>query len=209
MSPDSLDSLLDPLLPALCALCASPAARGALACAACERELRGGAGVAVAVPGANGWAATRYEGAARKLVAALKFSGRLRLAELAAELIAAKAPPDLLAGSSALVPVPAVSWRRMWRGFDPAERIALALARATGLPFSPCLERSRGPRQVGRGRAARLADPPKVRAAGQVPRHAVLVDDVTTTGATLRACARALRSAGSERVVALTFAAAP
>jgi predicted amidophosphoribosyltransferase len=159
------------------------------------------------VPGSDGaWAAAPYEGAARKLVAALKFSGRLRLAELAAELIAAGAPPALLDGS--LVPVPAASWRRRRRGFDPAERIALSLARRTGLALAPCLERSNGPRQVGRGRAARLADPPRVRAAGPVPVRAILVDDVATTGATLRACAGALRSAGSERVVALSFAAA-
>lgn len=204
----SLDSILDPLLPALCALCSRPAGGRRLLCPACDRELRRGRGVAVAVPGSDGaWAAARYEGAARQLVAALKFSGRLRLAELAAELIAAGAPPALLGGS--LVPVPAASWRRRWRGFDPAERIALALARRTGLAFAPCLERSSGPRQVGRGRAERIADPPKVRVAGPVPERAVLVDDVATTGATLRACARALRAAGCTRVVALTFAAAP
>jgi predicted amidophosphoribosyltransferase len=41
-----------------------------------------------------------------------------------------------------------------------------------------------------------------------VPRRAVLVDDVHTTGATFDACARVLRAAGSEQVVALAYARA-
>jgi predicted amidophosphoribosyltransferase len=61
---------------------------------------------------------------------------------------------------------------------------------------------------VGRERAARLADPPRVRAARSAPSRALLVDDVRTTGATLAVCAAALRRAGSREVVALTYAAA-
>jgi predicted amidophosphoribosyltransferase len=108
----------------------------------------------------------------------------------------------------AVVPVPAAPLRWRWRGFDPAEEIALSLARATGLPYRPCLARRGGPRQVGRERAARLADPPRVRAERAAPPRALLVDDVRTTGATLGACAAALRRAGTHEVVALTYAAA-
>jgi predicted amidophosphoribosyltransferase len=108
----------------------------------------------------------------------------------------------------AVVPVPAGPWRWRWRGFDPAEEIGIATAERAELPFRPCLRRGRGTRQVGRHRSERLADPPRVWAAAEVPRNALLVDDVWTTGATLAACAAALRDAGSRRIVALTLARA-
>jgi predicted amidophosphoribosyltransferase len=142
---------------------------------------------------------------ARHLVAALKFGSRLGLAEDAAAFIAGRAPAGLLAG--AIVPVPPAPRRRRTRGFDAAEAIAVAFAKRTGLPLVPCLTRTQSPRQVGRRRAERLADPPRVAAVSRVPDEAVLVDDVMTTGATLGACAEALRTAGAPRVVAVTLAA--
>ncbi len=159
----------------------------------------------MAVPGLDAaWSAAPYEGVARDLVVALKFGGRLRLARRAGEEIAQRAPAGLLQG--AIVPVPPAPVRRRWRGFDAAETIAAALAAETGLSLARCLRRSQGRRQVGRPRSERLAAPPRVRLACPPPAIAVLVDDVVTTGATIGACARALRSGGSNRIVSLTFA---
>jgi predicted amidophosphoribosyltransferase len=157
----------------------------------------GPAGISVAV------AASRFEGVARELAHGLKFGCRLALARVAAEAILRACPPEELDGT--VVPVPPAPWRWCWRGFDPAEEIALALATLGGLPYAECLRRAHGPRQVGRRRHARLANPPRVRAAEPVPGRALLVDDVHTTGATLAACASALSAAGCERVVALTL----
>ena len=151
-------------------------------------------------------AASPFEGVARRIVHCLKYARRLSLAEVAAEAMLRALPgrecPD------AVVPVPAGPWRRRWRGFDPAEEIALAIGSRAGLPISECLRRSAGRRQVGRRRAERLADPPRVRASGPVPQVALLADDVWTTGATLAACAGELRASGTRRVVALALARA-
>jgi predicted amidophosphoribosyltransferase len=92
------------------------------------------------------------------------------------------------------------------RGFDPAGEIAAALATGAGLPMCVCLARRGAGRQVGRRRAERVGRPPRIRAVGEAPRSALLVDDVLTTGSTVGAAARALREAGALRVVAITFA---
>ena len=193
--------------PPRCGACGQPCSWRDLLCAGCESALRRARGSPVAVPGLDAaWAATRYEGVPRDVVGALKFRGRLPLARRAAEAIALGAPPNLLDG--AIVPVPPAPWRLRVRGHDPAEGIAYALAGLTRLPFSPVLSRTGGPRQVGRRRADRVTDPPAVHAVDEAPWRAVLLDDVVTTGATLAACARALRSAGADRVVAAAFARA-
>lgn len=154
-------------------------------------------------------AAGPYEGAVRELAHALKFGRRVPLAAVAADGILAacrREEPAVAAPPGVLVPVPPARRRRAWRGFDPAEEIALALAARSGMALRRSLRRRAGPRQVGRPRERRLGDPPRIVARGRSPKWAVLVDDVHTTGATLSACATALRAAGSVRVTALTFA---
>jgi predicted amidophosphoribosyltransferase len=193
------------LLPALCAACGHSCRAGAALCTRCSRRL------AEAEPLTGGgppgldraWSSAAHEGVARDLVAALKFRRLLPVADLIAARIEWLAPASLLSG--AIVPVPASPLRAMGRGFDPAGEIAAALAEQAGLELCPCLARRGGGRQVGKRRAQRIGHPPRVHARGEVPRSVLLVDDVLTTGATLSACARALRSAGAIRVAAITF----
>ena len=201
-----LEDVLALIAPPACSVCGDGCEVRRRLCERCERAHRGPAPVGSAVRGiVETWAAAPYDGAARQLVGALKFRARVGLADDAASLIAVRVPSLLAAGT--IVPVPPAPARRRRRGFDAAEAIAAALARQCGLPMAPCLTRSESARQVGRRRAERLADPPRVSAASSVPSEVVLVDDVMTTGATLAACSLALRGAGASRVVAVTFAA--
>jgi predicted amidophosphoribosyltransferase len=149
--------------------------------------------------------AVPYAGVARELVTALKFGGRLPLAAVAAALIAEAVDPDPL---TEIVPVPPAPSRHRRRGFDPAQLIATGLAGRTSRRLAQPLRRANGPRQVGRPRRERLANPPRVRAAGAAPGSVLLIDDVLTTGATLVACATALREAGSGEIHAAVFARA-
>ena len=149
-------------------------------------------------------AASPFAGVARAVVHGLKYARRLALADVAAKAML-RALPDH-ERSAVVVPVPAGPWRWRWRGFDPAEEIAMAIAVATGMPMSSCLRRAGGRRQVGQPRSERISGPPAVRATAETPGEALLVDDVWTTGATLSACATALRKGGCRHVVALTLA---
>jgi ComF family protein len=220
-----LDALRALVVPPLCAGCREPLRRAAeVVCAACRRALpwlpaccprcalplvprhacpAAGHAFAAAV------ACVAHSGVARELVAALKFAGARPLAGVMAAQLAVRAGP-LLGGGASVVAVPAHPSRARARGYDQAALLAGALARRTGAPLARPLRRG-GPalRQLGASRAERLrAGRVAVTTRGAVPRRVVLVDDVHTTGATLDACARALRAAGCEEVTAVTWARA-
>ena len=189
----------------LCGVCAAATTAPDPVCVRCAAALGRARPSAFPLPAAD-WAlaSASYEGTARAFVTAFKFRGRLTLAApMAAAMV--EAAGSRIAGAT-VVPVPAAPSRRRTRGFDPANEIARAVAHQTGLPLSRCLRRADGPRQVGRERSERLASPPAVASARPVPRRAVLIDDVVTTGATLAACAVALRRAGTTEVGAVAFA---
>jgi ComF family protein len=151
-------------------------------------------------------AAWTYEGVPRDLVLALKFRGRLGAAvPLAAGLAGATRARDV--PGDLVVPVPLSRRRLRERGYNQAEELARRTARVLGLPCEPrALVRARHtPAQTGLPRAARRRGPRgafRARRAAVAERCVLLVDDVLTTGATVRASARALVRAGAVRVVA-------
>ncbi|HEV3376753.1 MAG TPA: phosphoribosyltransferase family protein [Thermoleophilaceae bacterium] len=197
------------LAPPLCWSCGATAPRGRALCRGCRGGLVFLPPEPVLVAGVRIWAPVAYEGPARDLVRALKFHGALSLASEMAAIAVASAPAGLLRG--ALVPVPLHPVRLRRRGFNQAAVLASEIARRTDPGSSHCLRRhGPGPPQVGRTRAARLTGPAgSIEPCGRAPPVALIVDDVVTTGATLAACAAALREAGAKEVAAIAFARTP
>jgi ComF family protein len=153
-----------------------------------------------------------YDGSLRAIVHAFKYGGCRSLARgLGARLRESAA--GLLGSADIVVPVPLHRSRRRGRGFNQARE----LARHLGLPLVDALRRTRAtPSQTDLPAAARHAN---VRDAFALARRRlpwlalnveglriVLVDDVSTTGATIEACARVLRAAGAADVSAVTAA---
>ena len=153
--------------------------------------------------------AAAYEGPLERAIHRFKYEGRRPLARPLALLLAERMAVDGVA-AEAVAWVPLHRDRRTRRGYNQAELLARELARLCTLPLLPGLVRTRDtPPQVGLDRLRRLDN---VRDAfaweGQDlgRRSVLLIDDVTTTGATLDACAAALRAAGSGVVTGLTIA---
>lgn len=216
-----LTDLLDLMSPRRCAGCRERARGGG----ACERCLTALAGPAVAVPrpapsvagvgpDPPTWAVAPYEGAVREMIVAHKEHGRFDLARplgaaLAMSVLAATdAARDQCSAGTAiwLVPVPSARRAVRRRGHDAVARTAAVAAgrlRAGGVAAGR-LELLGQHRPVADQagldavrRAANLSGALVARPPGRRRGALVLIDDVTTTGASLREAARALRAVGA------------
>jgi competence protein ComFC len=157
--------------------------------------------------------AVPFTGRARDVVLGFKYRNRRQLAGHLAGLLVNRL---LAAGIRPGVDVDVVTWaptssrRRRQRGFDQAQLVAEQVARQLGVRSRRLLEREADhPAQTGRGRVERLQGPSFRSRPDVAGRRVLVIDDVVTTGATLRSAAESLRSAGAIDVVSAAVASTP
>lgn len=226
----------DIVLPPTCLVCDLPIDRQGQLCPACWSEIRfiappycavlgtpfsydlgehalSGEAIANPPPFDSARSAVLYDKVARRLVAGLKFADRVELAPWLSAMMD-RASDGMITERTLLIPVPLHLRRLLLRRYNQSAELARHLAARHQCRYRPdLLVRSRATRQqVGLQRKERDRN---VRGAFRVPKgkgvelkgaRVVLVDDVYTTGATLKACTRTLRRAGAEWIGCLTFA---
>ena len=183
-----------------CGVCGTRGNQGHLVCEECQASM-------IAYEGYE-LAAFEYEGAAAEIVRIMKYGNRPDLSSvlthhMAYRLLSSKSQVQLAVG------VPMSFRRKIRRGYNQADLLARQVARICGIPFVPgALVRLREtPPQASLGRELRLtALQNTIAAAGKsiVGKDILLVDDITTTGATIAECTRALMAGGANSVVPLT-----
>ncbi|CAN5619970.1 ComF family protein [soil metagenome] len=158
-------------------------------------------------------AAVPFTGRARDVVLGFKYRNRRQLAAHLAGLLVNRLLAD---GVRPGVDIDVVTWaptsagRRRQRGFDQAELIARQVALQLGLRSRRLLERGHdAPTQTGLGRVDRLKGPTFGARPDVAGRRVLVLDDVVTTGATLRSAGATLRDAGAHGVVLAAVASTP
>ena len=186
-------------------------------CLGCDEPLRGHEAelCPACAPGLIPWqgcsAAFEYGGPLSEAIHRYKYEDRSELAPRLGRLMLAELASTGLPTVDVVLPVPLHWKRRRERGYDQAALLAAELARGLGLPFrARWLRRVRATAsQVGLSEIEREKNVSRAFYAAPAPGplRVLLVDDVRTTGATLRSAREALRTAGFASVRSFTLAA--
>jgi ComF family protein len=192
---------ISPIIPPVCPLCGKPQASGLLC------------------PGCLGWQSEidgirspfRFEGVIRQAVYQLKYRNLRALAPMLAVLLGNYINKYPVPGEI-LVPVPLHKIRVRERGYNQSYLMAKELGKFCGLPVDDkCLIRAKYSLPQARTtnvdeRRNNVSGAFICRDGRLTGRKVILIDDVSTSGATLNACAAALKGVGAESVWGLTLA---
>lgn len=186
----------------VCPRCGAPTSNGT-ACRACQEAPLRLEGIRSVAP---------FRGLIRAAIHYLKYRHARELADPLGELMARYWQENPLP-AEVIVPVPLHPSRLQRRGYNQAALLAWALSRRIGLPMDEealCRVRATASqmRLYAADRRRNVEDAFRCTTDRMSGRQVLLVDDVCTTGATLEACADALRQGGAREVWALTLARA-
>jgi ComF family protein len=125
-----------------------------------------------------------------------------------------RAGEEAIRNADLVVPVPIHFLKRLKRKYNQSELLAREIAKLAGVAYEPRIlrKKKRTPQQEGLSRNARLKNVGGSFGVSEKyadltrGRTIVLVDDVTTTGATANECAKVLKKNGAEKVILLTVA---
>lgn len=178
----------------VCVVCARPS-QGEFLCPKCTEELE-----KLRLEGEKEHASYRYDGVAKKLVHRLKFDNVTAAATVLARAMGLDAVKMRLSPDTVVTWVTMPEKRKRIRGIDHGQVLARAVGLRLGLPVKRLLIRSdKHPLRTQRGssKARRLRNLIGMFSAEkELPKYILLVDDVTTTGATMETCCGVLRRAG-------------
>lgn len=209
----------------LCAECAvkmPPAGNEGVLCPGCGRSCSGEERLCrmcrtYGTASDGGFAAHDYTGTARQMLIAFKFSDRTAYRELFAhEMLRAVHEGGIANEIDCIVPVPMHWLRKFNRGYNQSELLASWIAQGLGKP----MVRGVLARPVYKRASARTTGGPKERLENAVKsfrqgkgeladKTVLLVDDILTTGATIRACVTILQKMGAAKVYSVVAAAVP
>lgn len=149
----------------------------------------------------KGWVVAAYDGVMERAIKGYKFNSERSLSREFSDLLLATLP--VLPDSVIIIPVPTVRAHIRERGFDHIERIAKRFARRTGARYVAPLYRRTTTKQRGASRKVRIEQAKRAfGVSGVIDSSAtyLLVDDVVTTGSTIKYAAKALRDAGATTI---------
>jgi ComF family protein len=213
-------SLWDFVFPPVCFGCGEKETANALICPECLKALyryplpvHGGAREVVTHIRSLGHYAPPF----LSLIHELKYRNRTKLAPMLGDALTSLMMADpLLKQADLLAPIPLHPARLRERGYNQSELLARRVSQLTGIPISGALRRVKNTKSQARIKDDDEARKRNIKGAFAVrpdaelhDRQVILIDDVTTTGATLNAAAQVLKQAGAGAVYALVVAQVP